>query len=82
MSLQAPNESCTACKGDGIVYVKKPSNFFPGTVARVATICDCMRSAIAHVPDSQLVAVAAKGEQLQRELKRAKELPFKKGASA
>jgi hypothetical protein len=69
MSLQAPNPDCMVCKGDGIFYRKQPSHFFPGTIARRATICDCMRRAVKAAATETLGVVAGRGRKVLRELK-------------
>jgi hypothetical protein len=75
MSFNAPDPLCGRCKGDGVVYEKQASNFFPGSIARVGKICDCMKSAIQKADVDTVGKIARAGSNVlitfQRKLEKA-----------
>ena len=70
MSFSAPNPLCDRCKGEGVVYEKQASNFFPGSIARVGKICGCMKSAIQKADVDTVAKIARAGTNVLITFKR------------
>jgi hypothetical protein len=70
MSFNAPNPDCDRCKGDGVVYEKQASNFFPGSIARVGKICPCMKSEVQKADIDALGRIAYAGAKVLITFKR------------
>jgi hypothetical protein len=59
--MSAPDPKCPACKGEGVVYEKQASNFFPGSIARAGKISDCMKAMVQAAEAKTVAKIAETG---------------------